>query len=323
MLIKLGGADLATCSYGISPMLETHCALRLLAGADPAGVLTPWVERRRGRLAELRRAVPEMGALIALFRKGGYNSDFLLPGPVGPGGTFAEELDVLRATPPEVARAEIDLNLRGHRGPAEYARRILAAPDVVDRLAHALDVGWRTLVEPEWPRLRAILERDIVHRAGRLAAYGWAAALDRMHPRVTWADRAIAIRMTGDDDVFEVKGQGLMFTPTVFGDLIVRHKPPQPFNVAYRARGVADSLGPPAPPHDDTLGPLLGAGRAAVLRALTGPATTSQLVAQLGLSLGTVGGHLAVLHAAGLVTRTRTGRSVTYATTDLGLQLLA
>lgn len=322
MLIKLGGADLATCSYAISPMLETHCALRLLSGTDPAGVLKPWVTRRRGRLAELRRAVPEVGALISLFRKRGYNSDFLLPGPIGPGGSFAEELDVFRATPPAVARTEIDRNLSGHREPAEYARRILAAPDVVDRLADAFDAAWRTLIEPEWPRLRAILERDIVHRAGRLAAYGWAAALDHLHPRVTWVDEGIAIRMS-DDETFEVKGQGLMFTPTVFADLIVRYKPPQPFSVVYRARGVADSLGPPAPPHDDALGPLLGTGRAAVLRALTAPATTSQLVAQLGLSLGTVGGHLAVLHAAGLVGRVRTGRSVTYAATDLGLLLLA
>jgi DNA-binding transcriptional ArsR family regulator len=57
---------------------------------------------------------------------------------------------------------------------------------------------------------------------------------------------------------------------------------------------------PNACPRGDALGPLIGAARAAILRTLTAPATTSQLAAQLGLSPGTVGGHLAVLRAAGL-----------------------
>ncbi|MEV7629871.1 ArsR family transcriptional regulator [Actinoplanes sp. NPDC089786] len=317
MLIKLGESGLASCSYAISPLIETHTALRLLSGVDPAGAIRPWVERRRARLAELRRAEPKVGALIAMFRKGGYNADFLLPPPIGPHSSFAGELAGLRATPLALARTEIDLTFPGRQKPG-----ILDAPEVVDALADAFEMAWHTLIEPEWPRLRAVLERDIVQRAGRLAAYGWASALDQLHPRVTWAGGGIAIRMS-DPEVYEVKGQGLMFTPSIFSDLIVRSKPPQPFTIVYRARGIADLLGPPVPPHDDALGPLLGAGRAAVLRALAAPATTSQLVAQLGVGLGTVGGHLAVLHAAGLVSRTRTGRSVTYAVTDLGLSLLA
>jgi DNA-binding transcriptional ArsR family regulator len=322
MLIKLDESDLASCSYAISPMIETHLGLRLLSGIDPAGVLTPWVERHRPRLAVLRRADPHVNALIALFRKGGYNADFLLPPPIGPHGTFAGELAGLRATPLALARTEIGLTLDGHRRPSAEAQRILDGADVVDRLADAMDAVWRQLIEPEWSRLRAVLQRDIVQRAGRLAAYGWAAALDQLHPRVTWTGGGIALGIS-DRDTYQVAGQGLMFVPTVFGELVVRHKPPQPFTVVYRARGVADTIGPPAPPRDDALGPLLGGGRASVLRALAAPATTSQLVAQLGLSLGTVSGHLSVLHAAGLVDRMRTGRSVTYAANDLGLSLLA
>ena len=331
MLIKLGESGLASCSYAISPLIETHTALRLLSGVDPAGAIRPWVERRRARLVELRRAEPKVGALIAMFRKGGYNADFLLPPPIGPHSSFADELAGLRATPLALARAEIDLTFPGrpspgpgrpNPGPGRRKPGILDGPDVVDALADAFEMAWHTLIEPEWPRLRAVLERDIVQRAGRLAAYGWASALDQLNPRVTWAGGGIKIRVS-DPDVYEVKGQGLMFTPSIFSDLIVRSKPPQPFTIVYRARGIADLLGPPVAPHDDALGPLLGAGRAAVLRALAAPATTSQLVAQLGVGLGTVGGHLAVLHAAGLVSRTRTGRSVTYAATDLGLSHLA
>ncbi|MDX3433941.1 winged helix-turn-helix domain-containing protein [Streptomyces sp. ME01-18a] len=63
---------------------------------------------------------------------------------------------------------------------------------------------------------------------------------------------------------------------------------------------------------------MVGPHRAQVLRALAVPATTTQMVRQLGLSLGAVGGHLAVLRESGLVTRTRTCRSVRYERAPLG-----
>ncbi|SDL28902.1 ArsR/SmtB family transcription factor [Nonomuraea jiangxiensis] len=74
-------------------------------------------------------------------------------------------------------------------------------------------------------------------------------------------------------------------------------------------------------PGGEALSRLVGPRRADVLRALDVPATTTQLVAQLGLSLGAVGGHLAVLRDAGLVTRTRAGRAVRYEHTPLGAAL--
>lgn len=58
--------------------------------------------------------------------------------------------------------------------------------------------------------------------------------------------------------------------------------------------------------------------RVTLLRALAHPASTSRLVATPGMSLGAVGDHLAVPRDAGLVTGTRTGRSVLYLGTPLG-----
>jgi DNA-binding transcriptional ArsR family regulator len=63
---------------------------------------------------------------------------------------------------------------------------------------------------------------------------------------------------------------------------------------------------------------LIGRSRATLLTALAQPASTSQLVAQLGISLGAAGDHLAVLRDAGLVSRSRSGRSVQYRRTALG-----
>jgi DNA-binding transcriptional ArsR family regulator len=322
MLIEVSSADLAGCRYAISPLIETKSALRLATGHDRVGVLRPWVDRIRPRAAELRRTEPSVGALISLFRRAD-NADFLHPPPIGPQRSFADELAGVRATPLARARAELARNLAGHRPPPDYARRILDGPDVVDRLADAIEAAWSALVEPEWPRLRAVLERDIVQRAGRLAAYGWGAALADLNPRVSWtADDAIAVRHR-DAGRYRLAGRGLLFVPSVFADLVLAVEPPRPFTLVYRARGVADILGPPpATAATDGLSPLLGEARAAILRALAAPATTSQLVAQLGLSLGTVGGHLAVLRVAGLVTRTRTGRSVQYVPTAAGDALI-
>jgi DNA-binding transcriptional ArsR family regulator len=322
MLVEVSGSDLAGCRFAISPLIETTSALRVLTGYDSAGVLRPWVDRMRPRLAPLRRAEPAVGALISLFRRDD-NADFLHPPPSGPRRSFADELAIVRATPPDRARAELARNLSGHREPPGYARRILDAPDVVDRLADALHAAWTTLVEPEWPRLRAILERDIVQRAGRLTAYGWGAALTDLHPAVSWTGAAVAIRHR-DRATYRLDGRGLLFVPSVFAGLVLATEPPRPFALVYRARGVADVLGPPAAPAaGDTLAPLIGPARAAILRALAAPATTSQLAARLGMSLGNVGGHLAVLRAAGLAARTRTGRSVNYVATPLGDALLS
>jgi DNA-binding transcriptional ArsR family regulator len=322
MLIEVSPADLAGCRYAISPLIETMSALRLATGHDPIGVLRPWVDRIRPRAAELRRADPSVGALVSLFRRD-ENADFIHPPPSGPQRSFADELAGVRATPLELARAELARNLAGHRPPPAYAQRILDGPDVVDRLADALEAAWSTLVEPEWPRLRAVLERDIVQRAGRLAAYGWAAALADLHPRVSWTpDGAIAVRHR-DTGRYPLAGRGLLFVPSVFADLALSVDAPRPFTMVYRARGVADILGPPPISTTDGLSPLIGPARAAILRALAAPATTSQLVAQLGLGLGTVGGHLAVLRDAGLVTRTRTGRSVQYVVTATGDAMLS
>jgi DNA-binding transcriptional ArsR family regulator len=67
---------------------------------------------------------------------------------------------------------------------------------------------------------------------------------------------------------------------------------------------------------------LIGRNRALLLTLLDQPRTTSQLVAMTGLSLGSVGGHLAVLRDADLVARRRVGRSVAYVRTPLGARLV-
>ncbi|MFD0658555.1 helix-turn-helix domain-containing protein [Thermocatellispora tengchongensis] len=86
-----------------------------------------------------------------------------------------------------------------------------------------------------------------------------------------------------------------------------------PYALIYPARGVG--VPRPAP---RGLATLIGRTRARVLAELAEPATTTQLAAVLGVSLGTAGEHVAALRAAGAVAGTRTGRSVLYHRTELG-----
>ena len=327
MRIAVGPDDMAASRFAISPLGEAMSALRIVAGRGPAGPLRPWIERARPRYELLRRDDRAVGALTALFRTAGYNADFIQPPPAGVGLTFEQELAAVRATPLRQARAELARTLDGHRRPPAFASAIFAAPDMVDRLADAIRATWTALVQPEWPRLRSILERDILHRAGRLAAYGWADALTDLDGRLGWESDGlrgeIVIRGFGSQ-THRPGGGGLLFVPSVFGPLIPYVDPPWPYALVYRARGVAEILGRPDPvrprvgPALDALDRLVGATRALLLRALGTPGTTTQLAAQFGLSVGTVGDHLAVLREAGLVRRARIGRAVRYERTPLG-----
>ena len=56
--------------------------------------------------------------------------------------------------------------------------------------------------------------------------------------------------------------------------------------------------------------------------ALRSPATTSALADRFGVTPGAVSQHLAVLYRGGLVDRQRSGRTVLYQASELGLALL-
>jgi DNA-binding transcriptional ArsR family regulator len=100
--------------------------------------------------------------------------------------------------------------------------------------------------------------------------------------------------------------------------------PPWPPALIYPARGVSALWEQPGRTGPGTaLHRLLGGSRAAILLALEDPASTTQLAATLGQSLGGIGDHLAVLREAGLVARARSGRSVLYRRTPVGDALAA
>jgi len=94
--------------------------------------------------------------------------------------------------------------------------------------------------------------------------------------------------------------------------------PPDDYAVIYP--GIADQ----PPVHEQqSVDRLLGAGRARILRDLDHAATTSDLAAQFGAALGTIGEHLAVPRNTRLIAGTRIGHRVLDRRPGLGDQALA
>ncbi len=315
-VVKVGSTDLANTRFALSPIAELVAALHVLANPPEPPWLANWARRSRPVLQRLAEASPPLAALLAVLRGSRWTPDFLVPPPAGMDTAFDDELARVRATPASRLRSELALTAGGYRVaggralPPEFD-----APDVVDRLADAVADAWEALLAPGWPARRALLERDVVQRAGQLATYGWARALEGLRPGFRWLDDG-SIRINDwDSPPYVVAGTRLVLVPNGFSAGWICADPPHGHALVYPARGVATIPEARAP---DALDRLLGRSRARVLRALENPASTTQLVGALGMSLGSVGDHLAVLRDAGLVTRVRTGHSVLYRRTALG-----
>jgi DNA-binding transcriptional ArsR family regulator len=175
-------------------------------------------------------------------------------------------------------------------------------------------------VLPDWPRRRAILERDIAYRTELLAADGWRAVVETIARNTAWAtDDAIAFGRPGYPD--RIIDDGIIFVPHTQGvGTWTCEFPPPRFAMAYPARGRAASVDPAA---GADLARLIGDGRARVLLELRVPATSTELARILGVSLGTVSAHLAALRSAGTIGGVRNGRTVRYRLDPRGCDLLA
>jgi DNA-binding transcriptional ArsR family regulator len=307
--------DAARVRFAFSPLWELVRSLRVLT--DPSGhaLHLPWVHGVRPRLRGL-----DMGPLLAAVPSWGYIPDFLTPPPDTPLPDLDAELEVVRSTPPEVVAAELLWTERG--GPAGPERLAMAAePErTLETLAGLLERYWAAAVEPYWPRLRDLLEGDVLRRTRALAAHGTAGVFGDLHQDVSWRAGTLMIDRRWDFRG-ELLGRGLLLVPSAFvwPNVSVMVPPYQPM-LSYPPTGVAtlwetgrDQHGGP-----HALAALIGRRRAELLTALATPASTTELAARMGVTAGAVSQHLGVLRACGLVTGHRLGRRVLYARTPSG-----
>lgn len=310
--------DVARIRFAVSPMWETASAIRALRNPSQMALHVPWVKKIRPRLREL-----DLSLALALLPRKGYIADFLTPPPLSPLMSFEDELEMVRGTSEELVRHDVDILIR-NGNPRGTLRPYLDDPrGSVGRLAEALGEFWRLAIEPDWPRVRSLLEADIMHRSRRLTEGGVDLLFSDLHPEVSWTGDALEIQCECAVPSVELAGRGLLVVPSAFSShktSAMTEEPWQP-TLLYPARGVA-LLWEEAASAPEALTKVLGRTRAALLSDLDAPRSTTDLAQRLGMTPGGVSQHLAALRESGFVTARRNGRAVLYCRSELADQLV-
>ncbi|MFF0547631.1 DUF5937 family protein [Streptomyces sp. NPDC004311] len=322
LLHHFGHEDLLRCRFALSPAWETQEAVRTLTRPDRQGYHLPWLRGIRAAAAGL-----DLRPLWLLMPRRGHSTDFISPPPSGPGVSFEEELALIRGADPAAAREDMRRALACTPGAleSETGRALLAHPArSVQELADLLERAWNALVEPHWPRLRALLEADVLFHSRRLAAGGLEALFDGLHPDLSWDSASLTLTIERPSHHERVLGgRGLLLMPSAFvwPQIAGGFDPPWQPTVVYPARGIGALWTPAGEDTPAPLARLLGRGRADVLCALEEPASTTALAHRLGLAPSTVSAHLRILQDAGLLLSARHGHQVRYERTPLAIAL--
>jgi DNA-binding transcriptional ArsR family regulator len=327
--VPLTNEDLTTVRLAPSTLWETVISFRVLLHHGGDTVHAPWAKRAL-------RVLPgtDLSPLLAAMCLEKHCPDFLSPPPDASLVGFDEELERLRATPPEVVHTEVQMLVQVEKeqfGPLspEKARLLeiyLSNPEgSLKRLVDTLQRYHDLTIAPYWQRIQEHLEGDTIKRGQALALGGVEALLSNLHPKASYSGGVLELDKTYEA-VVEPAGRGITLVPCVFAwprvDMLVQ--PGYQPTLAYGPRGVAKLWSSSSPaPNGTALEAALGTGRASVLKSLTPmPSTTTELAHQLRLSPAAVSAHLTRLKAAELVEPHRSGRNVYYRLSYAGESLL-
>jgi biotin operon repressor len=320
--IGLSASAVARIRFAVSCLWEVAASVRVLRNPSDHAVHLPWVRKVRPQLIDAGLIGPDGGLLWQLIpAEPGYLPDFLTPPPDGLTPDLQAELAMLRATPADVVRAQLEL---GAGPPTASVRRFHADPAAgLRRLADEITEYWRIALAADWPRMTLLFDNEVFNRARRLAESGAAGLLNDLHQRVRWEDDTLSITQRYCSAADVPDGSGLVLIPSVFvWPSVLSVAAGEPPQLAYPARGVA-TLWEAPPRASDALSAVIGRGRARVLVELGSPLSTTELARRTGMSAGGVSQHLAALRAAGLVVARRHGRAILNSRTTIAEALLA
>ncbi|MFK3733862.1 helix-turn-helix domain-containing protein [Streptomyces sp. NPDC088090] len=338
MRVRLDARAWSRSRFATSAAMEVLGVLRH-RGRHPAAHARKWHARARRALPPEQLALLE--ALVPADHS--YAPDFLTPVPRH-GESMPEVAARIAATPGEEVDYQLDIAIRGrhvwphvlalHRSEAAYERWRRPMPSALARVARdggaavataaatAMATLFESVLAPDWPRVRAVLDADIGNRADRMAAHGAAAVLDDLGERMRWTGTELVLERAYSG-IIDWADEGVLFVPatTHVGPVLFAAERPHTPVLFYRARGIATLGERPAGAAESPLAGLVGVTRAALLTTLDVPASTTELSRRTGWSNATVSYHLGILLRAGLVDRHRRGRVVRYGRTDLGTAL--
>ncbi|MFE8936951.1 ArsR/SmtB family transcription factor [Streptomyces sp. NPDC007872] len=297
-----------------SPVAELHAALTMLGAPHEELLFGRW----RGRLL---RALPGAAGPLADLVPGGSPPSFLDV----LGETREEGFALLREARPELIRSELERVYAGWSAAPPWLRGLhegdAGAWRVLERAQRA---AYETVLAPVWPLVQDLHRAEFTRHALAVAERGLGAALAERVPGSrlwdgVWEWPGAAVRRE-----VRLAGRGLVLLPTFHwrGGPLVQDPPGRPVVLALPAGRGLPLAAPDGAPPGEALAGILGRNRAALLHALSdGPRTTTDLARRLGVSNATASSHTQALRTAGLLTTTRTGRSVHHERTPLGTLL--
>jgi DNA-binding transcriptional ArsR family regulator len=321
-------ADLAATRFAMSPLFETLRAVPLLARPGRSSLNRPWVRWARAELERRPLRLPLVWPLLVSDRP--FWPEFLFPAPVGKSPLIGEELARVCAAPASAVRASLHRVFGDDPWP-QAATDLFERPQaILAEIAAEVTECHDRLIAPHWERMRSVLDADIAYRGGMLAAGGARSLFSDLHPNVRWSAGQLLLT---DSETWESEPEaqvtpgpdGLVLMPSVFiwPEWSVSRATSTQSTLLYPARGAATVWQADAGSAElEAVAALLGAPRARLLGALRSPATTSALARRFGVTPSAVSQHLAVLYRGGLIDRQRSGRTVLYQASELGLSLL-
>lgn len=310
----LNEGDVAAVRFGISPLCELGLSLRAIDDPSRFPLQLPWLRRTEAARADL-----DTEALDGLIDDRLWTPDFLNPRPESPLTRLDDEFEQLLAIPAETFIGDL-VAVHGHvpavfEGPPKVAVR---------RIVRALQELWEASFAPYWPRMRAVLEADVVHRGRQIAQSGLSTMLNGISSTVDYEGGIVSVRLRDPADrVQAIDGLGLTLVPTMFtrrGSAPVGDGPPM---IMYPARGQGALWENERVANPAAVAAILGETRASLLSALGDPASSTELGVRFGVTPSAVNQHLRALRDAGLLVSTRYGHSVLYLRSELGSALLA
>jgi hypothetical protein len=154
-------------------------------------------------------------------------------GPGGPARPLGRRLTAVSVGAPRARGLGAQLRLTGFHTPAGRVRNevemligdglapALGEPFLrrprraVERLADSLAAYWEVALAPHWPRVRALLEADLLYRSRRLTEGGPTALSSDLDPDIHWRDDGLEVEIAWTT-IVRLDGRGLLLVPTVF-----------------------------------------------------------------------------------------------------------
>ena len=153
--------------FAISPMFEMTRSIKALSDPSYAALHLPWVEQALPRVADL-----DLAPLFALQSAPDYNPDFVNPPPSTPLVEFEDELQTMLDTPDEQIAAEVRYSYDGVPLPAVLEPFVNEPRKAIAALAELMREYWARCHAENWPRMRSLLEHDVLHRSRQIADGG-------------------------------------------------------------------------------------------------------------------------------------------------------